>query len=93
MSHDATERARATPGPRLAERLVFLNIADRARPGTGRAWPSVATIAAEEGLGKRTVVRALRRLRDRGLIIVEHHAMASGPATVVSRTRTSSLRS
>jgi hypothetical protein len=49
------------------ERVVLLNLAHHA-DDTGLAWPSVETIAAECGMGRRTVQRALRRLEDVGWI-------------------------
>jgi hypothetical protein len=51
---------------------VLLNLADAARKDQRRAWPSVATIAEAEGLGRRSVQRSLHRLRELGLIDIEH---------------------
>lgn len=67
MSHQASYWAKKVRGLRWAERMVLGNLADHAN-GEGRAWPSVATIAGEEGIGQSTVKRALRGLEARGLI-------------------------
>ncbi len=79
MSHDATERARAVRGLGWSERLILLNLADRARRVTGRCWPSQQVLAEEEGMSRSTVQRALRSLRKRGLVTVE--TRGRGPNT------------
>jgi DNA-binding transcriptional MocR family regulator len=53
-------------GPATA---VLRDLADHASE-SGSCWPAVATMAAETGLSRRTVQRALRRLEAAGLISV-----------------------
>ena len=71
------------------EALVLLKLMDHAG-ADGIAWPSQGTIAAELGMGRSTVVRALARLLEVG-VIVEHEPGRSGRATryriTLSRTR------
>lgn len=58
--------ARAMSSP--AQRLVLLNLADRARDGTWRAWPSIERIARDTGMAPSTVRSAIRQLEKRGLV-------------------------
>ena len=37
--------------------------------GDGRAYPSVTTLAANTGVGRRTAQRALRELEEKGLLV------------------------
>ncbi len=62
MSLAATQRAWATPGFTPTERLVLLDIADRASKD-GRAWPSIEEIMERTGLGKTAVYTAVRVLK------------------------------
>jgi hypothetical protein len=71
VSLEATRWARAVCGLSASQRLVLLNLADQCRKDGCRAWPAVETIAAEEGLSRRQVQRALRKLAERRLIAVE----------------------
>jgi DNA-binding transcriptional MocR family regulator len=54
-------------------KTVFLHLSSRVNK-EGSAWPSQETIAANSGLGERTVQRAVAELREAGLIqvVVEH---------------------
>ncbi len=54
VSLEATRWAWTVPGLTTAQRVVLLRLADRAR-SDGRAWPSVAALADECGLGKNRV--------------------------------------
>lgn len=40
--------------------------------GSGKAWPSISTIARETALHDRTVYRALERLEGRGHLLIDH---------------------
>lgn len=69
MSRPAGDWARKVSGLRPRERMVLINLADHVNADDrDRCWPSVPLIAAEEGLGERTVQRALRGLERRQLI-------------------------
>lgn len=50
-------------------KLVLLCLADRANRDTGYAYPSIATICRDTGLGESTVRGALQALIDTGLIV------------------------
>jgi len=70
MSIHMTSQAWKTPVGSLAAKLVLLKIADNASDD-GRAWPHIETIAAETGLARSSVFRALDELEKSG--IVERH--------------------
>jgi DNA-binding transcriptional regulator YhcF (GntR family) len=59
-----------TPVASLAAKLVLLKLADNASD-EGKAWPHIDTIAAETGLARSSVFRALDELEKAGL--VERH--------------------
>src|SRR5687767_11258344 len=64
-------------GPRRdhAIRLVALVLAIRADDASGqKLFPRVATVANDTGLHRSQVLRALRRLRDAGILEVEQPA-------------------
>ena len=73
MSLDATRWAWDVPGLSTAQRVVLLRLADRARPD-GRAWPSVAALADECGLGETATRRAIRDLEAQGVVAVDRPA-------------------
>ena len=56
----------------LSEHVVLAALCDRAN-ATGIAWPAVETIANQYGLGESTVREAIKRLTDRGLLLVVRH--------------------
>src|SRR5258708_39949585 len=41
---------------------------------SGKAWPSISTIARETALHDRTVYRALERLEARGHLLIDHRS-------------------
>jgi DNA-binding IclR family transcriptional regulator len=51
-----------------SEFRVFFSLLSHAR-ADGKAWPSIATIAAESGVSVRSVYRALAALEQRRLLI------------------------
>ena len=51
--------------------------------GTGRCWPSIATIARDLDVHRRTAQRAIARLSDAGLIRVEHDEGAANVYVVL----------
>ena len=95
MSHEATAGVRkAVRGLTTAERLVLLDLAERAGPA-GRCWPSVQTIAAENEMDRRTVQRSLRDLNGGVWCGSRRLAAAFGPPPLtwspsVARTGSSS---
>ncbi len=56
------------------EKLVLLKLADCADDEGGNAYPSVARVARECGVSRRTVQTILKRFVSRGLLIVEAYA-------------------
>jgi hypothetical protein len=50
-------------------KLVLLALADRAN-ADGKSWPSIARVATETGMDKRSVYRHIRQLVDDGLVTV-----------------------
>jgi len=59
-------RMRLTP----VERLVLIYLVDRASRD-GVCWPSLSTIAEDLEVDRKSVVRALKSLRARGLVTWE----------------------
>lgn len=60
------------------DRLVLLAIADQAADDGGNAWPSVSTIASKAKVSERTVQRSVRRLAERGELVVQETAGKHG---------------
>ncbi|MGX4657129.1 winged helix-turn-helix domain-containing protein [Micromonospora sp. SCSIO 07396] len=86
-----------------AERAVYRQLADVLReqiaagqPPPGELLPSTLRIGQEHGLGRETVRRALRVLRDEGLIVVERgygaRVVEQDQPTVVSVPRGGRVR-
>jgi len=59
------------------EKLILAYLAYRADE-SGAAWPHQSTVGEDCGLGDRQVRDVLKRLRDRGLIAVEHRYRPGG---------------
>jgi len=55
MSDESVARAWSVRGLSAVQRVVLLRLADRARSGSGRTWPSVRTLAEECELAASTV--------------------------------------
>ena len=70
MSIHLISQAWKTQVSSLAAKLVLLKLADNASD-EGKAWPHIDTIAAETGLARSSVFRALDELEKSGL--VERH--------------------
>lgn len=70
MSIHLVSQAWKTQVSSLAAKLVLLKLADNASD-EGKAWPHIDTIAAETGLARSSVFRALDELEKSGL--VERH--------------------
>ena len=70
----------------MVAKVVYLAIASRA-DGTGVAWPSRKTIAADAGVSLPSVERALPELREAGLLSWEQTVSASGIPHGTSRDR------
>ena len=70
MSIHMISQAWKTQVSSLAAKLVLLKLADNASD-EGKAWPHIDTIAAETGLARSSVFRALDELEKSGL--VERH--------------------
>lgn len=51
----------------LSVYLVLARFSDR----TGQSWPSVCTVAERSGMSESQARRALKKLRDAGLITIE----------------------
>lgn len=69
----ALQQARLKPGGNAArDRLVLVYLADRYNDETGVCWPSIGTIITHLGMSRSTVQRALKSLREQGLIEYGH---------------------
>lgn len=65
----ALHEAAVVPGGNaVRDRLVLVYLANRYNDDTGVCWPSVPTIVGHLGIGDKTVRRALKSLREQGLI-------------------------
>lgn len=71
---------RAWVGRPPVEVAVLLALASRATAADGRAWPSLRTLAADAGVSRATVCRALMRLEAAGLVTRERQIAAAGDA-------------
>jgi hypothetical protein len=73
--------AEAMGDPRLSARarVVFFHLAGRDRHGTGRAWPSQATLARDAACSVPVVQRALRELRAAAYIRIARRGLVHGP--------------
>ena len=69
MSLKAVNWAWSIGGLTPAEKLVLVRLADRARDGNYRCWPSVEGLAADCSTCERTARKALRSLERKGLIL------------------------
>ena len=58
------------------EKMVLIQLAHRADDDGSNAFPCIARMAAESGLGKRSIQRTIRSLRDMRLIEIQHPAGA-----------------
>jgi hypothetical protein len=61
--------------------MVLLVLADFARDDGSKVFPSVATIAYKVGLSRRPTQEILRRLRERGVLIVMRQGRGRGRTT------------
>jgi hypothetical protein len=68
MSFTATRWAWSQPTGRSSSKLVLLALADRA-DDAGMAYPSIATLAADTDLDRKTVMPALAHLERLGLVV------------------------
>ena len=62
----------------MTQKAVLLYLAYRAREEDNCAWPSVNLIQVETELSVRAVRKALRELRDKGLIALGDQNLAAG---------------
>lgn len=70
------------PGP---QKFVLVMLADYYNEDWSRAWPSLGRLATDTGYGKSTVERALRALRDEGLVDVEAWMLNEGAQQLPNR--------
>jgi hypothetical protein len=77
MSLDATRWAWRVPVKTAGQRLVLLNLADRANEN-GQCWPSQKRIARDTCLGERSVRSRLAELQALGLIRRQHRSSGAG---------------
>ena len=70
MSLEAITWAIKVEGCCASDKLVLLLLANRQNNDTGDCYPSIARVVAESGLGRRTVIRAIQRLEEIGLLSV-----------------------
>lgn len=60
------------------EKMLFIYLKMHSGNGTGQSFPSLATLAKETGLSKRTVQRWLAEMEDKGVITKEHRMSSRG---------------
>lgn len=68
-----------------AARVVLLSLSDRANGRSGDCWPSYARIAADTGLSRASVARALRHLKAQK--IIDWSPARAGSRTAPNRYR------
>ena len=75
------------------QKAVLLYLADRAREDGTCAWPSVMHISIVTELSVSSVKTALRKLRERGLIVPgdQRHAALGRNNTIIPRNRRSKV--
>lgn len=61
-----------------SEKLLYIYLKMHAGSGTGQSFPSLATLARETGMSKRTVQRWLSEMEDKGVIAIEHRQSSRG---------------
>ena len=69
----------------MTQKAVLLYLAYRAREEDDCAWPSVNLIQVETELSERAVRKALRELRDKGLIALGDQELAAVDFVPVNR--------
>jgi hypothetical protein len=86
MSYDVTAMVRRARLPHTVKRrplakAVLLVLADDCHDDGTKAWPSLATIATEVEIGRRTAAKVLARLKAEGLIAEEAPPTQHRPRT------------
>ena len=71
MSLEAMTWAIEMNGLTPTENHVLLLLANRHNKDSGLCYPSIPRICTESGLGRSTVIRAIKRLEGRGLLTIE----------------------
>lgn len=77
MSIDAYRWALTWNDLKSSEKFVLVMIADHYNDKVHRSWPSIERLATETALHRTTVMRALKKLEEQGLIEVEPWAKAN----------------
>ncbi|WIB16276.1 helix-turn-helix domain-containing protein [Curtobacterium sp. MCPF17_050] len=85
MSTKAFRWAREQTGLPGPQKFVLVMLGDYYNDEWSRAWPSLGRLADDTGYGKSTVERALRALREEGLIEVEAWVMNEGAQQMPNR--------
>lgn len=78
MSVPAFRWARKQADLPSSQKFVLLMLGDYFSDEWGRAWPSLGRLAEDTGLNRSTIERAIKSLRDRGLVVREEWTMNSG---------------
>ena len=79
------------PTRTVYEWAVLQHLAEAANGDTLRAWPSIQTISADIHASPRTVKRALRALRERGIVEAKERPGRSSVYTLTRATQTPHL--
>ncbi|KTR19646.1 helix-turn-helix domain-containing protein [Curtobacterium citreum] len=85
MSAKAYRWARGQSGLPGPQKFVLVMLGDYYNDEWSRAWPSLNRLAEDTGYGKSTVERALRSLRDEGLVAVEAWVVNDGAQQMPNR--------
>jgi hypothetical protein len=74
VSHEATAWAWKVRGLTKVQRLVLLRLADRARKGTGRAWPGIPKLADDCELSESATRQAVHDLEAYKALAIEEQS-------------------
>lgn len=72
MSIDALEWAASLDGLTRLEKTVLKEIANRYNDHRRRAWPSQARMARDTGYSRRSIIRGINSLEEKGLVFRVH---------------------
>ena len=77
MSYQAMAWATSIKLP-MTEKIVLLMLANRSSHDDGSCYPSLNRVAEECGLDRRTVIRVIKKLEDKGLLKVVRSKKTNG---------------
>ena len=81
MAHELQNLVWLVPTERTSEKFVLMALCDRANKKTNMCWPSHNDISKRTGLSNKTVRRAIKTLRELGIISYVQRRKADGGLT------------